>query len=244
MKIIPLSEGSFTIDATKDFIAFNSDTDQLNERPAGSLLVEIQPFAVITGSDIILFDTGLGFTIKDEMQLHTNLRKNNIDPSSVTKVFLSHLHKDHGGGISKKNADGSMALTFPNATYYVHEKEIEFAFNKGEPSYVSTHFSILVNNRQLSKLQGSSGKVGNVTFEVSGGHCPYHTVYWITEQSEIAFFGGDVAPQLQQMKHKFVAKYDSDGKLSMELRAKWWVQAKQEGWVIMFYHDIKTPFYP
>jgi hypothetical protein len=32
------------------------------------------------------------------------------------------------------------------------------------------------------------------------------------------FFGGDDAPQLQQMKHRFVAKYDFDGKKAMELR--------------------------
>ncbi|MEY5045642.1 MAG: hypothetical protein RL713_867, partial [Bacteroidota bacterium] len=53
--------------------------------------------------------------------------------------------------------------------------------------------------------------------------------------------GGDEAPQLQQMKTKFVAKYDHDGKRAMELRQEWWEQAKTEGWSILFYHDIATP---
>ena len=41
MKIIPLSEGSFTIDKTKVFIPFDKSTDKLQDRAVGSLLVEI-----------------------------------------------------------------------------------------------------------------------------------------------------------------------------------------------------------
>ena len=60
MKIIPLSEGSFTIDKTKLFVPFNTAMDDLQQRPIGSLLVEVQPFVVITSEDILLLDTGLG----------------------------------------------------------------------------------------------------------------------------------------------------------------------------------------
>jgi len=45
------------------------------------------------------------------------------------------------------------------------------------------------------------------------------------------------------MKSRFVAKYDYDGKKSMELRQKWWQQGQDEKWTFLFYHDVKTPFY-
>ena len=45
MKIIPLSEGAFTIDKTKVFIPFNKEKDDLQDRALGSLLVEVQPFS-------------------------------------------------------------------------------------------------------------------------------------------------------------------------------------------------------
>ncbi|MCZ0211847.1 hypothetical protein OZK63_41550, partial [Streptomyces sp. UMAF16] len=61
MQVIPLSEGSFTIDKSKIFVPFNLEADNLHNRPIGSLLVEVQPFVVITEKDIILLDTGLGF---------------------------------------------------------------------------------------------------------------------------------------------------------------------------------------
>ena len=64
MKVIPLSEGSFTIDKTKLFVPFNTNTDDLQKRPIGSLLVEVQPFAVVTTEDVLLLDTGLGFATR------------------------------------------------------------------------------------------------------------------------------------------------------------------------------------
>ena len=53
MQIIPLSEGSFTIDQSKVFVPFNTQTEALQSRPVGSILVEIQPFVVVTKKDII-----------------------------------------------------------------------------------------------------------------------------------------------------------------------------------------------
>ena len=44
--IIPLSEGVFTIGGDKIFVPFDESKDVLEDRPIGSLLVEIQPFLV------------------------------------------------------------------------------------------------------------------------------------------------------------------------------------------------------
>ena len=122
MQIIPLSEGAFTIDKTKVFVPFDTETDDLQKRAAGSLLVEVQPFVVITEKDILLLDAGLGFYKNRELQLHQNLQGKGIDPNSITKVLMSHLHKDHAGGVSKKDSLGNYSLAFPNAKYYVQKK--------------------------------------------------------------------------------------------------------------------------
>ena len=77
MQIIPLSEGSFTIDKTKLFVPFDDSEHELTDRPTGSLLVEIQPFVIRTSKDVLLLDTGLGFndSAHGKMQLHYNLEK-------------------------------------------------------------------------------------------------------------------------------------------------------------------------
>lgn len=244
MKIIPLSEGAFTIDATKFFIPFTAK-DTLQQRPAGSLLVEIQPFAVITSKDIIVIDTGLGFTMPDgTLQIHQNLLNNGIGPLEVTKVLLSHLHKDHAGGIYKHDDLLKKSfLSFPNATYYIHKNEMAFALQQGAPSYRITDFESLQNTDQVVFLEGD-GKIDDyITYKVTGAHSPCHQVFWIEEEDQIIFFGADVAPQLHQMKNKFMAKYDFDGRKSMELRQYWWQQGAKEKWTFLFYHDIKTPVF-
>jgi glyoxylase-like metal-dependent hydrolase (beta-lactamase superfamily II) len=242
MQIIPLSEGTFTVDKTKRFVPFNENEDELQDRPGGSLLVEIQPFVVKTSKDILLLDTGLGFKKNGKLQLHQNLISNNINPSDITKVLLSHLHKDHAGGISNENPDHHFELSFPNARYYLQERELNSAFEKGFPSFIPEELQLLKQSSQVVLMKDDKGTIDDFIFyEMTGAHSPYHQVFWIKENGETIFFGGDDAPQLQQMKHRFVAKYDYNGKKAMELRRSWWEKGKEEKWTFLFYHDVKNP---
>jgi len=245
MKIIPLSEGSFTIDKTKQLIPFNRSTDDLQERTAGSLLVEIQPFCIITSNDIIVIDAGLGF--KNEqgiLQLQQNLADQDISPLDVTKVLMSHLHKDHSGGISIQEPGLSRAsLTFPNAAYFVNKQELKAGLEKNNPSYKPADFELLATADKVHLMEGDGTIDDYIRYQVTGAHSPFHQVFWIEEDGQTIFFGGDDAPQLQQMKSRFVAKYDYDGKKCMELRQQWWRQGQAEKWTFLFYHDIKTPVF-
>lgn len=243
MKIIPLSEGAFTIDKTKEFIPFDVVQDDLQKRTSGSLLVEIQPFVVVTRNDVLLLDTGLGFEKNGELQLHQLMRNAGIDPGSVTKILMSHLHKDHVGGMGKNLPDGSRVAAFPQAKYYVQQRELEYAFEKGFPSYEPESFAFLNSFANLRKLEGNGSIDDYIRYELTGGHCPFHQVFHLEEDGQELFFGGDVAPQLNQMKHRVLAKYDYDGRKCMELRQQWWERGRQEKWTFLFYHDIKTPVY-
>jgi glyoxylase-like metal-dependent hydrolase (beta-lactamase superfamily II) len=243
MKIIPLSEGTFTIDKTKLFVPFNQEEDSLKERPTGSLLVEVQPFLVITSKDILLLDAGLGFEKNGTLQLHQNIIDAGINPSEITKVLMSHLHKDHAGAVGIERDGLGARLSFPNAKYYVQQKELALAFEKGFPSFITEELVCLQNNEQVQLLQGDGFIDDYIEYKITGAHSPFHQAFWIREEGDTVFFGGDEAPQLQQMKHKFAAKYDYDGKKAMELRQLWWAQGEKEKWTFLFYHDVKNPLW-
>ncbi len=241
MKIIPLAEGKFTIDKTKIFVPFNEQNDDLQSRPFGSLLVEIQPFIVLTTKDILLLDTGLGFlTEEGELQIKANMKSAGIDPESITKVLLSHLHKDHAGAA----CSGSTSLSFPNAIYYVQERELNLALEKDSASYISAELQALRQATNVVLLTDDEGLIDNyIEYKVTAAHSLFHQVFWIRDNEEVVFYGADDAPQLQQMKHRFAAKYDFDGKKAMGLRAEWKEKGSNENWTFLFYHDIKSGFH-
>ncbi len=241
MKIIPLSEGTFTIGMDKVFVPF-AENDTVAGRAMGSLLVEVQPFCVVTNRDVILLDAGLGFSTDGELQIVRNLKANGIAPEQVTKVLMSHLHKDHAGGVSCRDKYGEFDRAFDNAVYFVQRREFEYAMEKGFPSFFPDELAFFEHDRNVFWLDEDSGTIDNyIRYEMHGGHSPFHQAFWIEEEGEIIFFGGDNAPQLNQMKSRYAAKYDHDGKKAMELRQGWWADGQHEGWTFLFYHDVKHP---
>lgn len=246
MKIFPLSEGAFSVDKSKEFVPFDKDADSIDDRTQGSLLVEVQPFAVISSQDVIVLDAGLGFKGDDGvLQIHHNLIEHGINPIEVTKVLVSHLHKDHSGGLlTYDEMQQRHFAAFPQATYYINRREFDEAVKQGSPSYVTEDFTELANLGNVEFIEGNGLIDGYIRYEMNGGHSKYHQSFLIEEEGEKIFFGADVAPQLKQMKRKFMAKYDYDGRRSMELREQWWEQGNKEKWKFLFYHDIKVPVFP
>jgi glyoxylase-like metal-dependent hydrolase (beta-lactamase superfamily II) len=247
MKVIPLSEGSFTIDKSKLFVPFDDEKDVLNERPVGSLLVEIQPFLVITSKDVLLLDTGLGYEKDGQLQIHQNIRKAGYEPEQVTKVLLSHLHKDHAGGVanaSPQRFGSGDVMNFPSASYYLQQRELDFAWKTGFPSFTPDEIEPLLHSHHVEFMHDDKGVIDDyIHYEHTGGHSPHHQVFWIREGAETVFFGGDVAPELKQMKMRYKTKYDYDPEKALQLRQQWWEQGNAEGWTFLFYHDIKHPIY-
>jgi glyoxylase-like metal-dependent hydrolase (beta-lactamase superfamily II) len=242
IQIFPLSEGSFSIGHDKIFVPFDEEKDILEERPTGSLLVEVQPFLVKVNHQYILFDTGLGFKLDNGvLQLHRNIQKLGIELHEIKHVVLSHLHKDHAGGIFYENELAIQTCSFPNATYYIGKQEFDFAIEKGAPSYVLEDFEQMKNAPNVEWLDEMGSILGCVLYETVGGHCPFHICFQITDGNETVFFGGDVVPQLKQLLTKYIAKYDFDGRRSMELRQAYAEKGKRNDWTFLFYHDVKMP---
>lgn len=241
-EVFPLNEGYYTIGFDKVFHPFNIEVDKLENRSRGSLLVEIQPFLVktISGKNI-LFDTGLGFTNDAGMLvIAENLRRHGLGLDDISAVVMSHLHKDHAGGLNFVNRYGEQEETFKYADYYISKEEFAFALENGEPSYTINDFKFLKDREDVHWLDKAGTCLDFIHFMQDGGHCPFHTSF-LLEGKQKFFFGGDVVPQLKQLTHRYIAKYDFEGRKSMELRENYAKRGKDEEWEFMFYHDVKTP---
>ncbi len=237
MKIIPLKEGNYSVSKNKGFTPLEKATE------VSDLKMAIQPFLIITENDYILLDTGLGSTISETPAILASLEKENIQPDQITKVLLSHLHKDHIDGIGQfKN--GEFVSNFPNAKIYMQQRELDYSLEqKDNPSY---DFKILEKLALLPNLVVLTEDTGNIseeiTYEVCGGHTPFHQVFWVKENDEITFYGADNLPQRSYLKFHIAYKSDFDGKKASNLRQNWEQEAKEHNWTVLFYHDIKMPF--
>jgi glyoxylase-like metal-dependent hydrolase (beta-lactamase superfamily II) len=235
MKIFALSEGSYSVDVSKKFIPFNPETDNPRERPA-SLFIHVNPFLVQTADDLILLDTGLGYKdTRDELWLHQHIRNAGFDPEEVSLVLMSHLHYDHSGGLVVER-NGKLELSFPQATHVVQKKEWEKAIGGSSSSYHKEIFEALRDTANITFVEGSGELKPGIRYELSGGHSPFHQVFWIESEDDKCFFGGDELPEPEQLIRKFIAKYDFDGRKAMQLRETYGKIAAEEGWICLFYH--------
>jgi glyoxylase-like metal-dependent hydrolase (beta-lactamase superfamily II) len=235
VKITALYEGSYSVDISKKFIPFDPAVHHTKDRPA-SLFVYIQPFLLKTSHDLILLDTGLGYSDeKNKLIIHKNIRNAGYDPEDVSLVLMSHLHFDHSGGMAWNN-NGHMELTFPDAEYVIQRGEWESAYSNPSRSYRTEIFDVLQRSSNLHFVEGN-GKLNNeISYELTGGHCKFHQVFLIKENNETCFFGGDVLPEPEQLLRKFMAKYDFDPRKTMELREVYGMRAAENGWICLFYH--------
>lgn len=235
LQVFTLYEGSYSVAADKKFLPFNPATDNPKDRPA-SLFVHIQPFLVKLNNSLILIDTGLGYSNeKGQLILHENIRKAGFDPEDVEMVLMSHLHFDHAGGMVHAVGD-KMELSFPHATYVIQQGEWEGAFTNASSSYKTEIFEFLQRNAQLQLIEGSGSLSSEISYELTGAHTPFHQVFLLADETSKVFFGGDVLPEPGELLRKFIAKYDFDGRLAMELREEFGKRAAAENWQCLFYH--------
>jgi glyoxylase-like metal-dependent hydrolase (beta-lactamase superfamily II) len=240
MEIFALGEGSYSVDSTKKFIPFDPQTDQTKDRP-GSLFIHVNPFLVKTSSDLILFDSGLGYKdTRDELYLHQHIRNAGFDPDEVTLVLMSHLHYDHSGGLVVEQ-NGKLTPAFPEAEHVVQDGEWQTALSGKSSSYHRDIFEALQNKVKLTLTNGSGELKAGIKYELSGGHCQFHQVFWLEDKGEKCFYGGDELPEPEQLLRKFMAKYDFDGRKAMQLREEYGLKAAAEGWTCLFYHAKTNP---
>jgi glyoxylase-like metal-dependent hydrolase (beta-lactamase superfamily II) len=236
LQVYTLHEGSYSVDISKKFVPFDPTKDNPKDRPA-SLFIHVQPFLVKLKNELILLDAGLGYSNADgKLHLHENIKKAGFNPDDVSIVLMSHLHFDHSGGMVH-DYNGKMELSFPDATYVMQRGEWETAFSSTSSSYHTEIFDFIQRNAQIKLIEGSGQLTNEISYELTGAHCPFHQVFLIDDGEDKVFFGGDVLPEPEELIRKFIAKYDFDGRKAMELREEFGQKAVAENWKCLFYHS-------
>lgn len=142
------------------------------------------PTLVDTGSEKILFDTGL-----NAAGITAALADAGVTTEDIDVVVLTHMHPDHIGGMAEESA------TFANARYVTAAQEYNFwsamEAGNGVGDLVATKVTPLAEKMTFIEDGGSvaSGVTGMAAF----GHTPGHMAYRLESNGQQLILTADVA---------------------------------------------------
>jgi len=225
--------------------------DEQNRLDAGlnSLLVR-------TGKKNILIETGIGNKLSEKMvqiykqpaKLLDNLHAAGVAPEDIDIVINTHLHFDHCGWNTVRRGDRVVA-TFPNAKYYVQEKEWEHGrlqLERDAISYMSPNYDPLLETGQMVLLNGDLELSPGISVKVFPGHTANMQAVIIESgggnEKKTACYISDLIPTSAHLDLTWVMAFDLFPLETIESRKKYYAQAIPERWLTVFTHDDQTPW--
>ena len=233
---------------------------------------------VRTGRHVVLIETGIGNKQSPKMrEIHANqellpasLAAAGVRVEEVTHVVNTHLHFDHCGWNTTRNADGSATPTFPNARYFAAAGELahgRLQLERDAVSYLAPNYDPLIASGQLTLLdlpgalpaedlltgddlkiprQTSAEIVPGVSVERFPGHTLAMLGVHIYSRSiggaeQRACYIGDLIPTHHHLDPAWVMGYDLDPLTCIQERKRFLERAIPERWLVLFTHDHEMP---
>lgn len=185
-KITTLLSGSVPRDNPHGIFGLNISEDEFADVSRRAFLPQdmaqffFTPTLVATGSDKVLFDTGL-----NPNGITSALSAAGYVPSDITHVVLTHMHGDHIGGLM---LDGNP--TFENASYVTGQIEFDH-WSKASDEGFETKVRPLADKMQFLS-EGGTVRSG-ITAVEAFGHTPGHMGYMLDSGGKQLFLMGDTA---------------------------------------------------
>jgi glyoxylase-like metal-dependent hydrolase (beta-lactamase superfamily II) len=218
---------------------------------------------VETPDELVLVETGLGAKENEKFRsiygvdneasagsgmpdrLHEALREAGFSADDVTVVINTHLHFDHAGGNTLRDAEGVVRPAFPRARYVVQRGEWEYAHRTNErtqASYLPDNFDPVHAAGQLDLIDGDVEIVPGISVRLTPGHCPFHQSVLVRSRGETACVLADVVPTMAHLPLPWIMGYDVEPLRTLESKRALLRDAAAEQWLLVSVHDASTPW--
>lgn len=183
-------------------------------------------------------------TPASEGTLMTSLAALGVAPEDIDIVVNTHLHSDHCGwntsiapGADPDDPD-SLIPTFPNATYYIGQREWEDANHPNErtrATYLARNIDPIADRVEL--LDGETAITEEVRFLPTPGHTHGHGAVVVRSGQEWGVYVGDMVQHRSQLERTaWVSGLDILPLVSMETKKELMERCIEEEALIMFCH--------
>lgn len=196
-EVTTLLDATRTMDGPHPIFGENQDAAAVaelasaNNLPTDKMVNGFTPVVVNTGSQLVLFDTGLG---GDNGTLPAQLAAAGYSPEQIDIVVITHMHGDHIGGLMTNGAP-----TYPNARYVTGQAEYDFWSSDARMGTPAERGATLVRSNvvPLAEKMTFIGDNGEVVSGITGldtsGHTPGHMSYHIESGGKRLLIWGDIA---------------------------------------------------
>jgi len=250
-----LTDGTFRLDGgamfgvvPKPLWERKSPADERNR-----ILLAMNVLLIQAAGKWMLVETGAGdkwdekrrdiYALESDNRLLDQLAARGLRPEHIAIVINTHLHFDHCGW-NTRVVDGKAVPTFPNATYYVQQGELEHArrpSDRDRASYFPHNFEPMAASGQWQLLKGDAEVMPGVEVVVIPGHTGDMQCVRLRSGGKTAMFWADLVPTTAHLPFPWIMGYDLYPLTTLESKKKWLPLAARENWLCLFAHDPKTP---
>ncbi len=210
---------------------------------------------VETETERILIETGAGdkwtpkqeaiYGFSRERSLAESLRAvAGVRAEEVTIVVNTHLHFDHAGGNTTRDASGRIVPVFPNARYFVSRAEYEHAESPHErdrASYLPENWRALRESGQLELKDADYEVAPGLRMETVAGHSRTMQCVRLERGGRTLYGFADLVPTRAHVPFAWIMGYDLYPVETLEAKKRLLPQAAREDWLCLFYHDPEAP---
>ncbi len=163
-----------------------------------------------------------------------------LSADSFDFALATHLHFDHFGGATKREADGSLKPRFPRAMYFIRRAEWEDAthpHDRNRASYRPDDFVPLEKAAVVGFYDADQEIQAGVRVVRTGGHTGQHQIVFLESGGKTAVFTADLIPTAAHIQDPWIMGYDLFPMETLVFKKRFIREAIEREYLIFFEHD-------
>jgi len=205
---------------------------------------------LIRGARTMIIDAGLGdkenakfqdiYGVDRKRNLEHALAEAGVSVDEIDIVLASHLHFDHAGGFTIRDASGRLRPRFPRAQYIIRRGEWDDATHPHErnrASYLLDNYVPLGEAGVLQLVDEDATIMPGVKVRRTGGHTMHHQMVLIESAGKRAAFVADMMPTRAHLPEAWIMGYDLYPMDTLAAKKAFVPEAIAHETLVFFEHD-------
>ena len=251
LELTSLSDGEFRLDGGAMFGVVPKPLWE-KRAPADArnrIRLGLRPL-LVRGERLMIIDGGIGgkmsakehdiYGIDRRVTLEGSLAAAGVAPDDIQIALATHLHFDHIGDFTVRDAGGALRPHFRHARHGVRRGDWDDATHPHErnrASYLPDNFRPLDAAGLIDFHDDDIEVMPGVRVVRSGGHARHHQVVYLESEGRTAVFTADMIPTCAHIDEPWIMGYDLYPMDTLAFKKAFVREAIDREYLIFFEHD-------